>query len=76
MLSLILNTIWSNPFLAFPLFIVIPLLPLSLLCFTKTSVSNKNNTANIWPIVGIGAGIYTIHRLHKIEKELRELKDK
>jgi hypothetical protein len=75
MLNLIWNTIWSNPLLALPLVLIVPLLPLCLLCLTKTSISTGENSPSIWPVVGIGAGLYTIHKLNQVQKELRDLKE-
>lgn len=74
MLNLIWNTISSNPFLLFPLLIVVPLIPISMLCLTKTSISTEPSPS-IWPVVGVGAGVYTIHKLNQVQKELRDLKE-
>lgn len=75
MLNLIWNTIWSNPFLALPAILLVPLIPLSALLLTKTSISMGENNSSIWPIVGASAGLYTIHKLNQVQKELRDLKE-
>ena len=77
MLHQVIVGVLSNPFILLPLLLCIPLIPIGIICLNdKRDYSKESNSIDVVTPLVVGAGVYTIYKLHKVEKELSELKDK